>query len=202
MTTTPPSAPQLRRRRLVIAAAAAGALAPWPMRRALAHASFGPVAPRQPLPRIAVTTTDGERTGLARLLNRRITAMQLMFTGCAATCPIQGALFADTQAHLAGSDKTLQLLSISIDPLGDDARSLSAWLARFDAQPSRWRAAVAHRDDVDRLLDFLRGRAGGIDRHTTHVYLFDADARLAFRTAEMPAGAELAGLMKQLASLP
>ena len=79
---------------------------------------------------------------LQTLLKGHITAVQLMFTGCTATCPIQGAIFADAASQLATAGRELRLLSISIDPLGDDAQALTAWLQRYGAQPQRWGAAV------------------------------------------------------------
>jgi protein SCO1/2 len=124
-----------------------------------------------------------------------------MFTGCTATCPIQGAIFADAASQLATAGRELRLLSISIDPLGDDAQALTAWLQRYGAQPQRWGAAVPLVKDVDKLLDFVRGRASGVDRHTAQAFLFDRHARLAYRTADMPAGGDLVALMRQLADL-
>lgn len=148
-----------------------------------------------------VTSAEGRTTPLAKLLKGHITAVQLMFTGCTATCPIQGAIFAETSRMLAGARGDLRLLSVSIDPLGDSPKALEAWLSRFGASPQRWTAAVPRMQDVDVLLDFLRGRSGGVDRHTAQAFLFDRQARLAFRTIDMPSGAELSTLMRQLADL-
>lgn len=182
---------------------AAGALA-WALGRhtsALAHESAGPVAPRQAVPpTLRVTRTDGQAALLQDLLKGRITAVQLMFTGCSATCPIQGALFADAQARLPPANQHLRLLSVSIDPLSDDAPALARWLGRFGAQPARWSAAAPAVRDVDLLLDFLRGRAVGADRHTAQAYLFDRQGRLAFRTVDMPPGSELVRLMQELSA--
>jgi len=134
------------------------------------------------------------------VLRGRVTAVQLMFTGCSATCPIQGALFADAQQRLAHSDARLQLLSISIDPLGDDVNAMRAWLAKFGAESARWNALLPRIQDVDRLLDFLRGRAAGVDRHTAQAFVFDRQARLVYRTEDMPEPAELARLMQRIAA--
>ncbi len=191
---------KLQRRKLLIAGAA-GLAAPWPTGVAKAHASFGPVNPPEPIPNMTVTSVAGEPTELSRLLTGGITAVQLMFTGCTATCPIQGAIFADAQNHMARADSKLRLLSVSVDPLGDDAKALRAWLGRFGAQPQRWLAAVPRLKDVDRLLDFLRGRAGGADRHTAQAFLFNPQAQLAYRTADMPAGPDLVSLMRQMAAI-
>jgi protein SCO1 len=189
----------LSRRRLLAAGVLALAVGRHGVARA--HESAGPVTPRQAAPTgMRLNTIDGKPALLPDLLKGRITAVQLMFTGCSATCPIQGAIFADAQAHLAPADKQLRLLSISIDPLGDDAPALARWLGRFGAQPARWSAAVPAVRDVDPLLDFLRGRATGADRHTAQAYLFDRQGRLAFRTVDMPPGNELVRLMQALSA--
>ena len=75
---------------------------------------------------------------------------------------------------------------------------MRAWLRRFDAQPARWTAATVMPNDLDRLLDFVRGRASGADRHTPQVYLFDRQARLVFRTPDLPPAAAVAGLMQDI----
>ncbi|MBA3590642.1 SCO family protein [Methylibium sp.] len=186
-------------RRSLILGAAAACIEPWGL--AEAHAAAGPVAPPQAIPVIAVTSTGGQSIELSRLLTGGITAVQTMFTGCTATCPIQGAIFADVQRHLGPADTNLRLLSVSIDPLGDDARALRTWLGRFDAQPQRWRAAVVRMSDVDRLLDFLRSRADGPDRHTAQAFLFNSKAQLAFRTTDLPTGNDVANLMREMASM-
>jgi protein SCO1 len=188
-------------RRNLLIAGAAGLAARWPIGEAKAHASFGPVNPPEPIPNLMVTSVDGKPIEMNRLLTGGITAVQLMFTGCTATCPIQGAIFADAQKHLARADSKLRLLSVSVDPLGDDAKALRDWLGRFGAQPQRWLAVVPRMRDVDRLLDFLRGRASGVDRHTAQAFLFNPKAQLAYRTADMPAGPDVVSLMRQLASM-
>ncbi|NML16566.1 SCO family protein [Azohydromonas caseinilytica] len=161
-----------------------------------AHGSMGPVNPPQPALELPLVGEAGERFELRQRLRGRVSAVQLMFTGCSATCPIQGALFAAVAPLLPPAGA--QLLSLSIDPLGDTPAALQAWRARFGAHPA-WQAALPRVQDVDRLLDFLRGRARGADRHTAQVYLFDGEARLAWRTVEMPPAAHVAALLRQLA---
>jgi protein SCO1 len=192
---TQPAAPCTRRRLLLAAAAAA----PW-MPRAAAHGSFGPVEPALAAPAVALQGLDGRQSSISNLLQGRVTALQLMFTGCSATCPIQGALFADAQQRLPAQDPRLRLLSVSIDPLGDDSKALQRWLAQFGAQPWRWSAALPRVQDLDRLLDFLRGRTSGPDRHTAQAFVFDRQARLVYRTEDMPNPAALVQLMQRIAA--
>jgi protein SCO1 len=168
-----------------------------------AHEPFGPLRPPLPAPRLSLTGDDGKRFELTERLRGRITALQLMFTTCSATCPIQGALFGAV-APLIDTQREMQLLSLSIDPLGDSPQAVRAWLARFGAHArphTNWQGAVPRVEDVDRLLDFVRGRAAGADRHTAQVYLFDRQARLAYRTADMPPARFIADTMGQLSRM-
>ncbi len=161
------------------------------------HAPMGPVEPRRAAPSLSLTLHDGRTTSLHALLQGRVTAVQLMFTGCSATCPVQGAIFAALQGRL-DTDARGQLLSLSIDPLGDDAAALARWRQRFGAGP-RWLAGVPPVSQVDRLLDFLGGRlARRADRHTPQVALFDSQGRLAFRCAELAGAADIARALGEL----
>ena len=216
----PPSGIDRGRRRAVGALLAGGWSAVGVQRVAHAgHGALGPVSPARPVPGLALTLHDGRRTTLSDLLagrigcraarprpwsrrgHRRFTALQLMFTGCSATCPIQGAVFAALQAQVLGRNPQAQLLSLSIDPLGDDARALAAWRRRFAARPE-WVAAVPSLQHADVMLEFLRGRASAADRHTPQVYLMDPQGRLAYRCAELASADDLARLFGQLASAP
>jgi protein SCO1/2 len=169
-------------------------------RQASAHDSIGVVKPAQAVPALEMTSMDGRPVKLDTLLRGKVTALQLMFTGCSATCPISGALFSDLQSRLVQAPSNFQLLSVSIDPLGDDPKALRTWLQRFGARPERWTAALSTTKDLDRLLDFVGGRASGVDRHTAQVYLFDTQARLSYRTTDMPPPVAVSALMGQIAA--
>jgi protein SCO1/2 len=150
------------------------------------------------LPKIRVDALGRGAIDLGHLLQGGTTAMQLMFTGCRASCPIQGAVFAEVQRQLVGAPQGLNLLSVSIDSLGDDTRAVRAWLERHGAMPSRWSGAVVSTQDRDALLAFCAAAARGPDPHTPQVYLFDARARLRFRTVHHPPPEEVVRIMKQL----
>lgn len=185
------------RRRFVLATVA---LLPAWAPRVGAHGSFGPVQPALAAPALVLQDLDGRARPWSNWLHGRITAVQLMFTGCSAICPIQGALFAQAQQGLQGQDPGLRLLSVSIDPLGDSSQALQAWLKQFGALPARWSAALPGLKGVDALLDFLRGRASGPDRHTAQAYIFNRQGRLVYRTEDMPNPAALVQLMQSIAA--
>lgn len=181
----------MRRRRLLGAAVAAAVPA------ARAHGELGPVTPPRALPSLQLTLHDGRRLPLPGLLAGRITALQLMFTGCSAICPIQGAVFAALQPQVLGAVPGAQLLSLSIDPLNDDARALAAWRQRLGAQPG-WVAAAPPLPHAEVMLDVLAARTRGSDRHSAQVVLLDRQGRLAFRCAEFAAPRDIARAMGEL----
>lgn len=183
------------RRRALLAAGVATALG---SRGAQAHGELGPVTPPRPLPALTLTLHDGRTMPLQGLLRGRITALQLMFTGCSAVCPIQGAVFAALQAQVLGAVPDAQLLSLSIDPLNDDARALAGWRQRLGAQAG-WLAAAPPLPHADVMLDALAARAKGSDRHSAQVALIDRQGRLAFRCAEFAAPRDVARAMHALA---
>ena len=162
------------------------------------HGPFGPVRPPLPAPEMSMVTAGGSKTELRATLEGKVTALQLMFTACTATCPIQGALFAELQRKLEGAE--YQLLSVSIDANGDTPEKMKAWLARYGAK-ARWIGATPSTQGSDQLLDFLRGRAGGPDRHSAQTYVFDRKGQLVFRSESLPSAAGLAEVMKQVSAI-
>ena len=178
-------------------------------RTAQAHVDAGPVRPPVPAPRLDIRWRDGSTSTLAERLSGAVTALQTMFTACSATCPLQGALFTLVERELArrpaatstrpdGTGPRLQLLSLSIDPMTDDPAALAQWLDRYEAGPL-WTAGAPQVGQVDALLDFLRARSTGIDRHTGQVYLFNPRAELALRTVDMPPPEQVLALLDGLA---
>lgn len=164
--------------------------------RSQAAAPRGLVLPRQAAPNWPVTDTEGRSVSLARRLRGQVSAVQLMFAGCTTTCPVQGAIFAEVARQLPAAD--IRLLSLTVDPLGDGPRQLGSWLERF-GRHARWDAAAPRPQDVDPLAEFLRGVPPARGSHSTQVFLFDREARLAFRTLDMPSPAHVVDLLDQLA---
>ena len=189
-----------RRRRLLAAAAllcGAARAGDLPQAREAARSShfpFGPVVPTRRVEPWPLLTHLGDKTDLRALLRGKVSAVQLMFTTCSATCPIQGALFAQAQARVKAAPGALQWLSISIDALGDTPAALGAWLRQFGAAPG-WIAAVPQVKDVEAIVERLGSggekRPVGPDPHTGQVYLFDRRAELVLRTPSMPTVAQI-----------
>lgn len=184
-------------RRSALVAAACATLGLVAGAKAAAPAPKGLVIPRAPAPNLPLTDASGKTIGLSSLLHGKVSAVQLMFAGCSSTCPVQGAVFASVAQQIHSSDA--QLLSLTIDPLADDPKALRTWLGRF-GRHGLWTAAAPRVQDVDSLAEFLRGVPPRSGTHPSQVFLFDRQARLAFRTVEQPSPEHLLGLLEQLAA--
>ena len=185
--------PRAMRRRCLFALG----LAAIAVLRAQAHGKLGPVKPPRPLPGLSVVY-EGRRTPLRMLLSGKTTAVQLMFAGCSSVCPVQGAMFAAVQSALGpGAMPGLQLLSLSIDALGDDATALAAWLRRFAARPG-WRAAALEPSDLAVLGGLFDAAPDDPAGHSTAVYFFDSNANLVWRTNDLPGTSEVAATLRRL----
>jgi protein SCO1/2 len=162
-------------------------------------ADHGRVDPAVPVPDLPVRRADdGAAAGLAGLLRDRVTALHLMFTGCSSVCPIQGAIFERVQDLLPDQQaRRLQLMSLSIDPIGDTPRALRAWLERFDARAG-WIAAAPAPKDLDRLLDLFGQGRNAAERHATQVSIIDRRGELVFRTPELPSAEAIANLLRRV----
>jgi protein SCO1 len=165
---------------------------------ARAHNDAGVVSPPLPPPDVPLTLQDGASTTLRAVLAGKVTALQLMFTSCRATCPIQGTLFAKGAKQLGDAVKAAQWLSVSIDPKRDDPAALRRWLERFGAHP-RWRAAQPAAKELEALVGFLKSKKSGADPHTAQVYFFNGNGELVMRSVDFPPVPEMIRIMKSLA---
>lgn len=190
----------LRRRSLLAAGAALAASAV--VAPAAAHA-VGAVHPPLPLPSLPATLSDGRRVDLRSWLPGKATALQFMFTTCGTTCPLLGAVFAATQQQLlSGAHRDdWQLLSVSVDVLGDSTQRLADWLKRFGAADA-WHAALPD-PRSSTALDALRTLGSGgaeRDQHEAGILLIDRKGRLVYRLDELPDARVLARALLQIAS--
>jgi len=188
---------QLQRRRLLTLAGIV--VMPGLVTPAIAVDSpTGWLEPKLAAPPFRIISADGRRVTLAGAISGKVTAVQLMFTGCSSTCPIQGAFFAVVANRLHSADA--QLLSVSIDALGDTPVTMLTWQAKFGKTAS-WLSAVADVADVDRLADFMKGKSGKSGTHTAQVFVFDRQARLCYRTGDLPSVGELEAVIARVSAL-
>jgi protein SCO1 len=169
---------------------------------ATVHDRIGAVKPPVPVPDVSVVTSDGQRAQLRDLLVGRASAIQLMFTRCRSTCPIEAAAFARIQERLAnGQADGIMLLSLSIDPVIDTPEALKAWLERFGARRG-WSAAAPSPTDLATVQAFFDRTSGLGEDHPTAMYLVDQRGLLVWRTSELPEPDYVAELLTALNHTP
>ncbi len=120
----------------------------------------------------------------------KILAVSFIFTNCNSVCPrvsenvrlLQGA-FAKT-ARQPG-DTSVQLISVSVDPVRDSVPALRAYADRHGANHDRWWYIRASRADVARYMRTDLGLAGGAGeggaddlQHSQQVVLLDRHRRI------------------------
>lgn len=188
-------------RRQVLRGLAVGLVGGAGLSPAVAHQLAGRLDTPLPPPALPVRWQDGSQRPLSQVLQGRVTALQMMFTTCTATCPIQGALFASLRDRLATARPEAQLVSLSLEPLVDTPAALSAWLQRHGGGQGRWLAGSPDLRVLTAWVDFLKSAQPGPDRHTGQVYLFDRQGRLALRTVDFPPAEQVIAQLDGLARL-
>jgi protein SCO1/2 len=184
------SAPAVFSRRTFLQAAVATAIP--------VYSGHGRIKPPAPVPDVQLLCQSGASATLGSLVAGHATAVQLMFTQCTTTCPIQAAIFQRVQRLVPDmSGKGIQLLSLSIDPVSDTPKALSAWLRRFHAGPA-WIAAAPSAKDGSLLQEFFGRAKSSYADHSTQVNIVDRSGQLVWRTIELPTAEEIAEVLENL----
>jgi protein SCO1/2 len=159
----------------------------------------GRVKPPLAPPDIEVVSQDGSKARLPALLRGRATALHPMFTACRATCPIQGAIFAQVQKLLPDqAARGIQLVSLSVDPTRDTPVALRKWLQGFHARPGWIAAAPSVEADGATVRTFTGGGRNPADNHSTQVLIFNRDGLLVWRTFDLPEAQEIATILRKV----
>jgi protein SCO1/2 len=162
------------------------------------NSDHGRIKPPAPVPDVQLLRYDGRRSSLASLTLGRATAVQLMFTSCTTTCPIQAAIFQHVQSMLPEmATRKIQLLSLSVNPEDDNAAALAAWRRRFHACPE-WIAAAPDAAKSQDIQTFFGRADGSYADHSTQVNIVDRRGRLVWRTNELPAAEEIASILRRV----
>jgi protein SCO1/2 len=142
------------------------------MGRVLALAAGGCAVPTwatgQPaLPDVSLVNHDGRR---ARLLSdvwrNRVALVNFVFTSCASFCSLQSALLSGVQDRLAARlGREVVLISLTLDPLGDDPRRLADFSRPFQPGPHWW-WLTGEAKQVFTALDALGADRGNPNDHS------------------------------------
>jgi protein SCO1/2 len=142
----------------------------------------------QPVPAPAATLAGPQMTGgsLLDLLaaEGRVSIVDFVYTRCPIICSTLGGGFQELQHAIAASPADgVRLLSISFDPIHDDAAQLQRYASQWRADPLIWRVVtVPDADQLKRLLDafqvvVISDGLGGYE-HNAALLIVDEHGRL------------------------
>ncbi|HXB22362.1 MAG TPA: SCO family protein [Candidatus Solibacter sp.] len=126
-------------------------------------------------PNIELTTQDGERVHFYDdLIKGKIVAINLIYTNCEYSCPLETARLAQVQKMLGERvGKDIFFYSISIDPVRDTPATLKAYAEKFHAGPG-WIFLTGNKDEIDELskkLGLYSDPSVNKDGHLPHLLI-------------------------------
>jgi protein SCO1/2 len=127
------------------------------------------------IPNIELTTQDGKRIHFYDdLVKGKIVAIELMYTTCQYSCPLETARMAQVQKILGsrvGND--IFFYSITIDPEHDTPAVLKAYMEKFHVGPG-WTFLTGKKGDIDFLsksLGIYSDPSVNADGHIPHMLI-------------------------------
>ena len=129
-------------------------------------------------------------------LNRKVVLFNFIYTQCSTVCSLQTKSLAEVINTLPNAIKPkVALVSVSLDPLNDTPKKLTAFAKMNQADMRNWSFITGKPDDVVTLSDRLK--LYGVDKkksdlaarpndHSTHLWLIDAKGRLIMRYMGKP----------------
>jgi len=126
-------------------------------------------------PNIELTTQDGKTVHFYDdLIKGKIVAIDLIYTTCQYSCPLETARLAQVQKILGDRvGKDIFFYSITIDPANDTPAVLKAYAKKFHAGPG-WTFLTGKKEDIEFLskkLGLYSDPGATLDGHTPHLLL-------------------------------
>jgi cytochrome oxidase Cu insertion factor (SCO1/SenC/PrrC family) len=131
-------------------------------------------------PDFSLTNVQGRPVRLSALRGQPV-LVAFVYTGCRTACPILSLRMARLQKKLREAKVPATLLSVTVDPQGDDAAALARFAKGFGARPG-WqflREAPARLAPVLAAYEeWTRPLPGGEIDHPARLHLVDAQGRV------------------------
>jgi protein SCO1/2 len=156
---------------LMASALSAGALAFLFARPVMADGRWG----ANYFPNIELTTQEGKKVHFYDdLIKGKIVAVNLIYTNCEYSCPLETARLAQVQKMLGERvGKDIFFYSISIDPVRDTPAALKAYAEKFHAGPG-WFFLTGKKEEIDELskkLGLYSDPSVNKDGHLPHLLI-------------------------------
>jgi protein SCO1/2 len=131
--------------------------------------------PADRFPNIELTTQDGKKVHFYDdLIKDKIVAINLIYTHCEYSCPLETARLVQVQKLLGDRvGKDIFFYSISIDPKRDTPEALKEYAEKYHVGPG-WLFLTGKKDEIDFLskrLGLYSDPARSLDGHTPHLLI-------------------------------
>lgn len=155
------------------------------------------------IPDVTLIDQDGRKVRFASdLVAGKVVAVSFIFTTCTTICPPLGATFGKLRRLLGSrAGSSVQLISVSVDPLNDTPARLKAWAANFGGGPG-WTLLTGPKPEVDRLLRALQAYTPNFGDHSPLILLGNAATGTWERTSGLAPAAEITARLVRLGAPP
>jgi protein SCO1/2 len=86
-------------------------------------------------------------------LRHHPTIVSFIFTRCDTVCPVTSMKMESIQDKTFDAGQKIKLMSISVDPAYDNPARLTAFAAKYHADPERWRFVTGPADAIQALVE-------------------------------------------------
>jgi protein SCO1/2 len=137
---------------ILICFACLTALLMTPIKTASAAPAYQRSLERYTVPDVTLINQDGKRVKFAALVNSgKPVVVDFIYGTCTTICPVLSAGYTNFQRKLGADTRSVQLVSISIDPENDTPAVMKKYLKNYRAQPG-WDFLTGSRSDIDRVM--------------------------------------------------
>ena len=123
-----------------------------PVGSALAAPAYERTLERLSIPDVTLINQDGKRVKLLALVNSgKPVVVDFIYGTCTTICPVLSAGYTNFQRKLGADTRSVQLISVSIDPENDGPAVMKKYLKNYRAQPG-WDFLTGSREDINRVM--------------------------------------------------
>jgi len=127
-------------------------------------------------PDFSLQDVSGKDVRLSALRGKPV-LVAFIYTGCTSACPLVSFRMAQLQRKLAEAGLPAALVSVSVDPERDDAKTLSDYAARLGARPG-WHFVQADAGVLSAYEEWTTRLPSGDIDHPARLHLVDALGRV------------------------
>lgn len=149
----------------------------------LAVQSPSPLADIGPAPEVKLIDAEGK--SFDRTSRRgKCVLVSFVYTTCNGTCPLTSAAMAKCRDALVKEGlwgKSVEFVSITLDPARDSPETLQVYSHVYEADPKTWHFLTGSTWEVDRVIAswgmWAKRDASGVLDHPSRIFLVDPDGR-------------------------